>query len=62
MTTQAPVVEIADLMHSIEGAVVDGGETTEQGFHLLLRDGRVLLFTGDFVVAIFRPEYSRSVH
>jgi hypothetical protein len=39
---------------SLEGAVIDSLEYGVGGLHLLLRDGRVLLFPDAEIVAIFR--------
>lgn len=44
MTTADEVIKY------LEGAVIESGGVTEDGVHFLLKDGRVLVFMGDFVM------------
>ena len=42
------------VVESIRGAVIEDGAITEDGFHLELSDGRVVIFSGEFIIAVCR--------
>ena len=42
------------VVESIKGAVIEGGALTDDGFHLELEDGRVVIFQGEFIIAVCR--------
>lgn len=42
------------VVEAIRGAVIEGGELTEDGFHLQLEDGRYIIFAGEFIIAVCR--------
>ena len=44
---------VSDLMEAVSGRVISGGDVTEDGMHLYLDDGKVLIFAGAFVVGIW---------
>ena len=43
---------VEDVMQHLSGAVIDSGERTDEGMHVYLKDGRVLVFIGDFVMGV----------
>lgn len=52
-------VEVKDadeLMANLSGARIKGGMETPNGLHVYLDGGRTLIFTGEFVIAIYRGE------
>ena len=49
-----------DLMSSIAGSRIKGGMETEDGLHMHLDGGRVLIFTGEFVIAVYKD--TENVH
>lgn len=42
-----------ELMEAVMGQRIVYGEETDDGMHFNLEDGRVLIFTGEFVVSIY---------
>lgn len=46
---------IEDVEDAIEGAVIEGIEAGNNGLHIILVDGRILVFPDAELVAIFRP-------
>ena len=54
MNEQTHITSIDDLMAKVKGGVVVGGHEDETGLHLELEDGRYLIFTGNFVVGLYR--------
>ena len=47
-----PVVPGNDFMDSISGHVINGGDITDDGMHIFLDDGRVVIFTGQFMAFV----------
>jgi len=43
---------VEDVMEHLSGSVISHGERTDEGMHVYLEDGRVLVFAGDFVMAV----------
>jgi hypothetical protein len=43
---------VEEVMQHLSGAVIDSGERTDEGMHVYLKDGRVLVFIGDFVMGV----------
>ena len=43
---------VEEVMEHLSGAVIDSGERTDDGMHVFLKDGRVLVFMGDFVMGV----------
>lgn len=39
-------------MEHLSGAVIDSGSRTDEGMHVYLKDGRVLVFIGDFLMGV----------
>jgi len=39
-------------MKHLAGAVIDSGARTDEGMHVYLKDGRILVFMGDFVMGV----------
>lgn len=48
-------VNIEEVEESVEGAVIESLEAGVNGLHLILADGRVLVFPDAQLVAIYRP-------
>ena len=46
-----------ELMAAIAGQRIVTGEETDDGMHLKLEDGRVLIFTGEFIVSIYNASH-----
>ena len=47
---------LEDLDDAVEGAVIERLETGINGLHIVLVDGRILVFPDAGIVAIYRPE------
>ena len=50
-----PAVELStveEVMEHLSGSVISGGERTDEGMHVHLKDGRVLVFVGEFVMGV----------
>jgi hypothetical protein len=45
-----------DLMQGLSGARILGGMETEDGLHIHLEGGKVLIFTGTFVIAVYKDD------
>lgn len=43
---------VEEVMEHLSGSVIDSGERTEDGMHVYLSDGRILVFIGDFVMGV----------
>ena len=43
---------VEEVMEHLSGSVISAGERTDEGMHVYLEDGRVLVFVGDFVMAV----------
>ena len=43
---------VEEVMEHLSGAVIDSGERTDEGMHVYLKDGRILVFMGDFVMGV----------
>ena len=43
---------VEEVMEHLKGAVIESGERTDEGMHVYLKDGRVLVFIGDFVMGV----------
>ena len=41
-----------EVMEYLSGSVISGGARTDEGVHVYLEDGRVLVFVGDFVMGV----------
>lgn len=49
------VVRAETVLDSVAECVIEGHELPEEGIlHLLLDDGRTLVFAGDFAIAVIR--------
>lgn len=56
--TQIPVAEPEEVLATINGAVIDDAQmTSHDGVTLFLDDGRCLVITGEFVMAIMKFGY-----
>ena len=43
---------VEEVMSFLAGSVIESGARTEDGMHVYLADGRVLVFIGDFVMGV----------
>lgn len=43
---------VEEVMSYLSGSVIDSGARTDDGMHVYLKDGRVLVFIGDFVMGV----------
>ena len=43
---------VEEVMEHLSGAVIDSGERTDDGMSVRLRDGRILVFVGDFAMGV----------
>jgi hypothetical protein len=43
---------VEEVMKHLAGAVIDSGARTDEGMHVYLKDGRILVFMGDFVMGV----------
>lgn len=43
---------VEEVMEHLSGAKIQGGERTDEGMHISLEDGRVLVFVGEFVMGV----------
>lgn len=50
------IVSIDDFIDSLKGSVIDGGDVNEDGMHLRLGDGRVLVIAGVVYVGKLEKE------
>jgi len=41
-----------EVFESLKDAVITGGDVNDDGLHVYLSDGRVLMFVGDFLVYV----------
>ena len=49
------VVRPEKVLASVADCIIEGGEVPEEGvLHLILDDGRTLVFAGDFAIAVIR--------
>ena len=48
-----------ELMTRLAGSRIKGGMETSDGLHIYLEGGRILIFTGEFVMAVYREEEDR---
>lgn len=46
------LVTVEEVMTFLSGSVIESGERTDDGMHVYLKDGRVLVFIGDFVMGV----------
>lgn len=51
-----PIVTAETLMDELSGLKITGGEINNDGMHLYLDDGRVLIMEGAFIVGLARVE------
>lgn len=42
-------------MEALQGSRITGGERTDDGLHIYLDDGRLLVFAGEFVLYVGIP-------
>jgi len=47
-----PSGDFPAMLDAITGRVIVGGELTDDGMHINLDDGRILIFDGDFIVGL----------
>ena len=45
-------VEPSEVLETLKGSIIEGGQETEDGLHIYLQDGRILLFVGEFTVFV----------
>ena len=45
-------VEPSEVLETLKGSIIEGGAETEDGLHIYLKDGRILLFVGEFTVFV----------
>ena len=45
-------VEPSEVLETLQGSIIEGGRETEDGLHIYLKDGRILLFVGEFTVFV----------
>jgi hypothetical protein len=43
---------VEEVMEHLSGAVIDSGARTDEGMHVYLKDGRILVFVGDFAMGV----------
>lgn len=43
---------VEDVLDHLSGSRISGGERTDEGMHVYLDDGRVLVFVGEFVMGV----------
>jgi len=43
---------VKEVMETLQGARITGGERTDEGLHVYLDDGRLLLFVGEFLLYV----------
>lgn len=43
---------VEEVMQHLSGSVIDSGARTDEGMHVYLKDGRILVFVGDFVMGV----------
>ena len=43
---------VEEVMDYLSGCEISGGARTDDGMHVYLKDGRVLVFIGDFVMGV----------
>ena len=43
---------VEEVMQHLQGAVIDSGARTDEGMHVYLKDGRILVFVGDFAMGV----------
>ena len=43
---------VEEVMEYLSGSVIVSGERTDEGMHVHLKDGRILVFIGDFVMGV----------
>lgn len=46
------LTEVQRVLGQLQGCVIEGGDETDDGVHLVLADGRIVVFTGAFIIAI----------
>ena len=49
-------MDSAQFIENVAGSVIEAGDVCDDGMHLYLADGRVLIFVGTFVVGILAAE------
>ncbi len=48
--------EADEVLDSLKCAVINGGSLTDEGLHIFLEDGRVVIFYGQFILGVVRPD------
>lgn len=43
---------VEEVMEYLAGSVIESGARTEEGMHVYLKDGRILVFIGDFMMGV----------
>lgn len=43
---------VEDVMEHLSGSKISGGARTDEGMHVYLEDGRILVFVGEFVMGV----------
>ena len=52
----ADQIAAAQFIENVAGSVIEAVDVCDEGMHLYLADGRVLIFVGTFVVGILAAE------
>lgn len=48
--------EADEVLNSLKAGVIEGGSLTDEGLHIFLEDGRVVIFYGQFILGVVRPD------
>ena len=51
-----------DILEGVFGRTITSGEVNEDGLHLSLSDGRVIIIVGTFVLSVCTLSHESSVH
>lgn len=63
MKQETQLISVEQVMSRIRGLRIAHGHETNEGFHLELEGGTVLIVTGDpLIVALIRANQTESVH
>ena len=50
---------VDEVVNEINGLTITGGDINDQGMHLNLSDGRILMFVGEFILCVGVVEESK---
>lgn len=56
MAQSLETVEFDAILEQAKGHAISGGEVTHDGLHFTLDDGKTIIISGEFVIAIYRVE------